>query len=336
MHALILGATGSTGQALVSHLASTGPPVRLSAISRTAAALPGVARIMTGHYGDLAGSADLRRWLAEVGAIVHLADGLSVLQRPASAVDCALAETLLTGSVRLAVAAREAGVPLLVYVSSIKALCDEDDERVLDDWALPRGTSLYGRSKLRLEQLLAKAVAGSGTRLAVVRNPVMYAPGKPGSLQRLLRLADTPLPLPLGGLNNRRSLLAVRNLASALAAIVRTPPHAAAGTFHIHDGPPLSTTQIVAALRAGLGRPRRLFPIGAAGAAAAGRVPLVAPVARRLYGSLALSDARFRAAFHWTPVVESRAGLAELAAAHAAGRGKRGKDAISATGLHEG
>ena len=333
MHALVLGGTGSAGRALIRRLREQGPPAEVSVVSRTATSLPGAVRVVTGHYGDLALSAEFRQWLARVDVIVHLADGLSVLQQPRFAADTALAERLMAASERLAVAACAARVPRLVYVSSIKALCDEDDARILVETSPPRSSSLYGRSKLQLEQTLARVLAGSATRLAVVRNPAMYGPGKAGSVHRLLRLADTALPLPLGGLTNRRSLLAVANFASALSAMVRAGPHAAAGTFHLHDGPGLSTSEIVATMRAALGRPRRLFAIGRAAAAAAMHVPPVAPVARRLYGSLEVSDAHFRRAFDWTPAVETKVALAEMAAAHAA---RFDPDSISATAFPHG
>jgi nucleoside-diphosphate-sugar epimerase len=333
MHALVLGGTGSAGRALIRELLGDGPAIEVSVVSRTATSLPGASRVLTGHYGDLARSAEFREWLARVDVIVHLADGLSVLQQPRFAAGAALAERLMAASERLAEAARAARVPRLVHVSSIKALCDEDDARVLVETCEPRSSGLYGRSKLRLEQRLERALAGSATRLAVVRNPAMYGPGKAGSVHRLLRLADTPLPLPLGGLTNRRSLLAVANFATALSAMVRAGPQAAPGIFHFHDGPALSTTEIVATLRAALGRPRRLFAIGRAAAAAVARVPPVAPIARRLYGSLEMSDARFRRAFNWTPAIETKVALAEMAAAHAA---RSHSDTISATALHHG
>lgn len=315
MHALILGGTGSAGRALIGHLLAGMPGINLTVVSRIAARLPGVDRVLTGHYGDLARSGELQRRLAGIDAIVHLADGLSILQEPRFAADTAQASRLIAASEALAAAAREGGVPLFVHVSSIKALCDEDDARVLVETDDSRATSLYGRSKLRLEQVMAKVLAGSDTRLVIVRNPVMYEAGKRGSMHRLLKLADTPLPLPLGGIANRRSVLAVRNLASALAAIVRAGPGAAGGVFHVHDGPALSTAEIVATLRAALGRPRRLFSIGTAGAAAARRLPLTGGAARRLYGSLELSDAHFRRAFQWTPAVDTQTALAEMAKA---------------------
>src|SRR5262245_30754356 len=318
MHALILGGTGSAGRALIGQLRAGEPSVELTVVSRMETQVPGTDRVLTGHYADLIGSGELPRQLGRAEAVVHLGDGLSILQRPPFAADAALSDRLIAASQRLAQAVRDAKVPLFVHVSSIKALCDEDDSRVLVETDESGATGLYGHSKLRLERAMAGVMAGSDTRLVIVRNPVMYGAGKAGSMHRLLRLADTALPLPLGGVANRRSLLALPNFASALAAILRAGPAAQGGVFPVHDGPALSTTEILATLRAALGRPRRLFPVGGA-AALAGRVPLVGAAARRLYGSLELSDAHFRRAFGWTPAVDTKVALAAMARAHSAG-----------------
>jgi len=331
MRALILGGTGSAGRVLIEHLRAGSPAAELTVVSRTATSLPGARRVLTGHFSDLIRSGEFQRQLVGIDAIVHLADGLSILQEPRLAADTTLADRLVASSELLVVAARDAKVPLLVQVSSIKALCDEDDGRVLVEASVPRGTGLYGRSKLRLEQVLAGVLMGSGTRLVIVRNPVMYGAGKGGSVHRLLKLADTLLPLPLGGLTNRRSMLSVHNFASALAAIFRAGSNGSSGVFHVHDGPALSTTEIVATMRAGLGRPARLFPVGAKGAAVAMQVPVMAATARRLYGSLEVSDAHFRRCFQWTPIVETKTALAEMAQALSAGLHS---DEVSAAALN--
>src|SRR5262245_23279631 len=107
MHALILGGRGSSGRALIRQLRGGGPPVEVSLVSRTAESPPGVATVLTGHYGELARSGEFRQWLARVDVMVHLADGLAVLQEPRSARDRGLADRLLAASERLAVAARD-------------------------------------------------------------------------------------------------------------------------------------------------------------------------------------------------------------------------------------
>jgi nucleoside-diphosphate-sugar epimerase len=311
MRLLILGGTGTSGKMLIRQLREEDPAVDITVMSRTAAGLPGATRVITGHYAELVGSGAFRRDLAQLDAIIHLGDGLGMLQEAQHAANTDLADELIAASQRVVVAAGEARVPLFVYVSSIKALCDEDDDRVLVESSEPRPGTLYGRSKLRMEQAVTAALADAVTRHVILRNPVMYGEAKRGSLHRLLRLADMPLPLPLASLTNKRSLLAVRNFAAALATVVRAGPSRPSGVYHVHDGPALSTTEIVATLRAALGRPRRLFSIGVA-ASLLRRTPLLASAARRLYGSLELSDALFRRNFAWSPVVGTEAALTEM------------------------
>jgi UDP-glucose 4-epimerase len=214
-----------------------------------------------------------------------------------------------------ALAIRDARVPLFVHVSSIKVLCDEEDERVLVETSEPHGTTLYGQSKRRLELRLSSALAASDTRLVIIRNPVMYGAAKAGSMGRLLRLVDTPFPLPLAGLTNKRSLLALDNFASALAAVLDASSDRVGGVFHVHDGPALSTTEIVETLRSALGRRAHLFPAGTSTADFARHLPIIGPVARRLYGSLELSDAYFRRCFKWAPVIETKVALCRMARA---------------------
>ena len=322
MHVMILGGTGSLGRTLIAHLAGRNPEVDVSVVSRSASALPGTRRVLTGHFTDLIGSPGFRGQLATVDAVVHLADGLSILQQPQHTFDAAEAGRLVENSERLAQAARSARVPLFIYLSSIKALSDEEDSRVLVETSESRCGTLYGMSKLRLEDAIAGIFRGSTTRYVTLRTPVIYGPRARGSMRRLLDHIDTPLPLPLGGLANRRSLLCVRNLASALDAILCSGRDGPRGVFHVHDGPPLSTTDIVTTLRQALGRPARLFPPTAWGARAARHSPLVGPIMRRLMGSLELSDAHFRHSFQWRPVSDTRTALAEMAASFAADNGR--------------
>ena len=134
MHALILGGTGIAGRALIDELRAGRQAVDVTAVSRTATSLPGVQRVLTGHYGDLVRSGELKRRLEGVDVVVHLADGLSVLQQPPVRGRCRRGRAA-AGRLASALPWRRAPrrVPRLVYVSSIKAICDEDDERVLTE-----------------------------------------------------------------------------------------------------------------------------------------------------------------------------------------------------------
>jgi nucleoside-diphosphate-sugar epimerase len=312
MRVVIVGGTSQLGKAVVSALRSHGASFSVSVLSRTADCEDELVRVIRGHYKDLAVSAAFRRELETFDAVVHLADGLPVLQERGFERDRRLADALLEGSRCLIQAVRACRVPLFLYVSSIKAIADESDERILVESSAPKSTRLYGLSKLRLERQIADLFAGSATRGIIVRSPVVYGPLGCGSLMRLLKLADSPFPLPLGGLANKRSIISVGNLADALVTILNTS-RAREGVYHVHDGPPLSTTQIVEVFRKALGRSRRLVPVLPAASSVLRAIPIVGPNCSRLYGSLQISDALFRETFAWHPVEGSWAALAGAA-----------------------
>jgi nucleoside-diphosphate-sugar epimerase len=66
-------------------------------------------------------------------------------------------------------------------------------------------------------------------------------------------------PLPLRGIENRRSLIYVENLTSAVAACL-SHPAAPGRVFALSDGEAVSTAQLVRLMGETLGRPARLLP----------------------------------------------------------------------------
>jgi Nucleoside-diphosphate-sugar epimerases len=99
-----------------------------------------------------------------------------------------------------------------------------------------------------------------GLEFTVVRAPLVYGPGVKGNLLSLLRLADSALPLPFGAIANRRSFIHVDDLARLLVACA-AEPGAANATFLAAHEEPVSTSRLVALMRATFGRPRRLVAV---------------------------------------------------------------------------
>ena len=138
------------------------------------------------------------------------------------------------------------------------------------------------------------------------------APGVKGNFARLMELAREPWPLPLGLCRNRRSLLARQNLIDAIHLALASP--AAKGeTYVVADPTPLTLTEIVTALRAGEGRRPGLLPVPPALIALASRAIGRAEEWQRLGGTLVVDTAKLESA-GWRPLIDTRAGLAALAA----------------------
>src|SRR5690606_28022986 len=101
------------------------------------------------------------------------------------------------------------------------------------------------------------------------------------------------LPLPLGAVDNRRSLIHVGNLADLLLRAA-THPAAANQVFLASDGEELSTTDLLRRLAEAMGKPARLLPIPPPLLAFVARLVGRGAIADRLLGSLTVDIAKTR------------------------------------------
>ena len=214
----------------------------------------------------------------------------------------------------LAQAAARGGAARLVFVSSVKVHGDESRGRALqpDDPLAPRDA--YARSKRDAERALAEIAAAEGLDVCIVRPPLVYGAGAGGNLRALLRLADSPWPLPFAALDNRRSFVHVDDLARLLVACGEAA-EARGATFLAAHRESVSTATLVSRLRHALGRPARLYPMPArvleAAAAIAGRREQMTRLTRSLEVDPSLADSRLG----WRAEVGHEAAVAELARA---------------------
>lgn len=301
---LVTGATGFVGAALIRRLREEGRPVR--AAVRKDVALQGVETV---RVGDVGPRTDWSEALSGVDAVIHLAARVHVMDETALDPVAAFRTTNVVGTQVLAQAAAAAGVRRFISVSSVKAMVDEDIEHVLTESQAPSPTSAYGVSKLEGERALVEAAAGQ-MEWVIVRPPLVYGPAVGGNFGRLMRHAMAGLPFPFGSVRNRRSMIFVENLASALCLCVGHPD-AAGGTFLVQDGGPLSTAELYGMICEELGRPNRSMPVPPALLKTGARMLRREGLLRRLAGSLEVDDRLIRARLGWTPPVSVRTGIRE-------------------------
>jgi nucleoside-diphosphate-sugar epimerase len=209
----------------------------------------------------------------------------------------------------LARMARESGVRRFVFVSSVAAVCSQS-ETVVDERSAPRPDSDYGRSKLEAEHALQQELQGAQCDWCIVRPPLVYGPGNPGNMARLMRLIERGLPLPVGAIHNRRSFIYIDNLVDALAAVVAHPAPVRS-VYFLNDGSDFSTPELIRALAGAMHRRIRLVSVpvgmvrllGRLGDLLGGRAGLDSYSVERLVGSMAVSGASFSRDFRWRPPV---------------------------------
>jgi nucleoside-diphosphate-sugar epimerase len=211
--------------------------------------------------GDLADPSPLDHCLVGVDSVVHLAARVHVMDDRSTDPDTAYGSVNVTATRRLAEAALRHDIKRFVFLSSVKVNGEQTTLSPFTEDDQPDPDDAYGRSKLAAERLLMDLACREGLEPVILRVPLVYGPSVKANFLSLLKLCDTPMPLPLGAISsNRRSLIYVENLADAIATAV-THPDAAREIFLVSDGEPVSTAALAGAIRMALGRPRRLLPV---------------------------------------------------------------------------
>lgn len=253
-----------------------------------------------------------RAWPLSLSAdcIVHLAARVHVMRDTAADPLSAFRATNVEGTLRLAKAAYENGIRRMVFVSSIKAVGETDHGYPLreDDPALPQDA--YGRSKHEAEVALRKFGDESGLDVVIVRPPLVYGPEVRANFLALMGAVAKGIPLPLGGIEARRSLVYVENLAHALVECT-TAAQATRQCFHVADNEDATAAELVRAIAKNLQRPARLVPVRASWLRFAGRLTGRLPQVERLTGNLRVDNSHIRGLLGWEPPYRLEEGLAE-------------------------
>ena len=247
MRILVTGATGFIGQSLVPALARQGFFVRAAA--RDPARVAAGPNVEPVAMPDLSGPADWSGLLEDVSHIVHLA---GIAHAPGALPD-EIYTRINTDAVAELAGQAKGKIDRFVLMSSVRAQAGLSSPTTITEAETPAPTEIYGRTKLEAERRLSE----SGVDYTALRPAVVYGPGVKGNIASLATIAKTPMPLPFGGLDNRRSLLSIDNLIAAVAHVLQTE-ETRNETYLVADAESISVAGMVAAMREGLGRPPQL------------------------------------------------------------------------------
>lgn len=302
MRVLVTGASGFVGRALTPALSNAGYVVRATA--RDPSAIPATATIEAVPLPDLAQPVDWRPLLADVDAVIHLA-GLAHVSKDIPEERYDAVNRLATKSLALA-ASMAPHIKRLVFVSSIRAQTGPSSDHILteDDAAVP--TDAYGRSKLAAEAF----VRGYGVPATILRPVVIYGPEARANVAQLMKIAALPVPLPFGAFRNKRSMLVLSNMVSAIQFVLE---HAetAGQTYVVADQTPVSLADMIAVMRKANNRSPGLLSVPPGWIGRALRAAGKADIWERIGGSLVADAAKLRTA-GWQPAMDTPEALAAM------------------------
>jgi nucleoside-diphosphate-sugar epimerase len=294
---LVTGSSGFVGSALCKTLAEQGLKVTGTLRSMVDKKIEGVDyRIVT----DLKGDTNWYEVLAGINVVVHCAARVHIMQDRENNPLEVFREVNVKGTIRLAEQAVEKGIKRFVYISSLKVNGEftEDHPFKADD--IPEPVDPYSISKWEAEQGLKNIATLSGMEIVIIRPPLVYGEGVGANFLRLMQAIKLGLPLPLGAIKNRRSLVGLDNLVSLIVTCLDNKA-SANQTFLVSDGEDLSTPELLKRTAKAMKKSVCLFPVPVSILLKVASLLGKAGFAHRLCNSLYVDNGKTRDLLGWTP-----------------------------------
>jgi len=250
--------------------------------------------------------------LRSISCVVHLAARVHQIGADRKG-EIAYHRTNVEGSRFLAEQAANAGVRRFVFLSSVKVNGD-GAARPYQDTDPPTPCDPYGRSKYAAEQAIRDVCEQHGMESVVIRPPLVYGPGVGANFHKLLRLVDLGIPLPLGSIENRRSLIGLTNLVHFIQTCM-THPRSTERTWLIADEESVSTPELLRRIARHMDRRSRLFRFSPGWLRRLGAALHMQAQIDRLCGSLLVDATPAFAVLNWRPTATLDEELARTVAA---------------------
>ena len=306
------GATGFVGGAVLNRLTAERDDIT-AAVRKPQTDLPANARKVI--VPDLDVGTDWLEALEACSVVIHSAARVHVMNDQSADPLAEFRKTNVDGTLNLARQAAASGVKRFIFISSIKVNGEGTAPgKPYTAFDTPAPQDPYGVSKMEAEQGLRETAQQTGMEVVVIRPVLVYGPGVKANFRSMMNWLNKGVPLPLGAIHNKRSLVSLDNLVDLIVTCVDHPA-AANQTFLVSDGEDLSTSEMLRRMAGALGKPARLLPVPAVmlecGATLLGK----RAVAQRLCGSLQVDIRHTCETLNWSPPVSVDEGFRAAASA---------------------
>ena len=301
MKILLTGASGFVGGALLAKLGVVN--TRVLGRSR-----PSLNKVDFFH-SEILPDSDFSDALKKIDVVIHAAARAHIMKEESCDPYTEYHKINTLGTLNLARQAVSAGVKRLIFISSIKVNGEStpigqpffyDDE--------PSPEDPYGQSKAEAERGLLELAQETGMEVVIIRPPLVYGPGVKANFATMINFAIKNLPLPLGAIKNKRSLVSIENLVDLIVTCI-DHPKAAGNIFLVSDDLDVSTTELLKELTRAAGKKPHLIPIPMALVRGLAILLGKRAVADRLCGNLQLDITHTKNTLDWSPPVTFQEGI---------------------------
>lgn len=309
MRVLLTGATGFVGSRLFVRLSANDRyDLRIATRKPFAQAFDSIQAVEVREIGP---NTEWDQGIQDVQVVIHVAARAHVMRE-------SVADPLLeyryvntAGTLNLARQASAAGVRRFIFISSIGVNGAETSLKPFNESSEPQPHSSYAQSKWEAEEGLRNLAKEEGMDVVIIRPPLVYGPRAPGNFGRMSSIVARGVPLPLGGIHNKRSFVALDNLVDLIITCI-DHSSAANQTFMVSDGEDLSTTELLQRMAMALGKPVQLYTVPTCilkvGAIMIGKRYML----QQLLGSLQIDISKARSLLGWQPPLSVDEGLRRM------------------------
>jgi len=256
LNVLVTGANGFIASHLIPALNDSG--YKVSGAVRNKMPLSGVNKTVA--VGDVGAQTDWSTALTGVDIVIHLAD-----VSPGKATSMEQFDFVSRqGTAMLAQQAADASVQQFLFLSTAALLPRNSNAPISEAEAfipsdMRNQKDYYARAKRRAEQKLWEISKRSGLGVTVIRSPLVLGQDGIGNVRLLRRAIEEGLPLPFRSVTENRRDYISADVLSAFFIHCMQRPESIGATFHVSDGRPLSTYQLLIQLGKLARKPPRLF-----------------------------------------------------------------------------
>lgn len=186
--------------------------------------------------------------LSKVDVIIHCAGRAHVMKETSTNPLEIYRKVNVQGTINLAKKAIKNGVKRFIYLSSIKV---NGDETTAQKPFTPNDSintiDPYGLSKYEAELALLELAKDSNIEIVIIRPVLIYGENVKANFQSMVKLSAKNIPLPVGCLDNKRSMVSLYNLTDFIHVCL-SHPAAKNEVFLVSDQDDITVKQLFAEL----------------------------------------------------------------------------------------